>query len=234
MLISRRVPALPASPSSRRTPPTLHLDGAGEIATAPDRPVHRRGVERKRLLDLVEQIEGVAAFAIHLVDEGKDRDVAHPADFEQLAGARLDALCGIDHHDRGIDRGQRAIGVFREVLVARGVEQVEDMRAIFEGHHRGDDRNAALLLDRHPVGLRGLAIALGLDLTGKLDGAAEQQQLFGQRGFARVRMRDDGEGTPALDLGCERRADRGSLVGTDWHGHVGPCTAPVSGFQPRR
>ena len=53
-------------------------------------------------------------------------NVAQAADLEQLARARLDALGGVDHHDGGIDRGQRAVGVFREVLVARRVEQVED------------------------------------------------------------------------------------------------------------
>ena len=99
--------------------------GADEVAALPDRPGHRRGIERQRLLDLVEQIERIAALAVHLVDEGDDRNVAQPADLEQLAGARLDALGGVDHHHRGIDRRQRAIGVFGKVLVARRVEQVE-------------------------------------------------------------------------------------------------------------
>ena len=87
----------------------LDLDGADEIAAAPDRPVHRRGVERQRLLDLVEQVERIAALAVHLVDEGDDRDVAQPADLEQLAGARLDALGGVDHHD-GRSRPRSACG----------------------------------------------------------------------------------------------------------------------------
>jgi hypothetical protein len=37
---------------------------------------------------------------------------AQAADLEQLARLRLDALGGVDHHDRRIDRGQRAIGIF--------------------------------------------------------------------------------------------------------------------------
>src|SRR6476661_10967265 len=59
-------------------------DGADEIAAAADRPVHRRGVEGERLLDLVEQIERIAALAVELVDESDDRNVAQPADLEQL------------------------------------------------------------------------------------------------------------------------------------------------------
>ncbi len=76
----------------------LHRDSADEIAAAAHRPVHRGGVEGERLLDLVEQVERVAGLAVHLVDEGDDRDVAQAADLEQLSRARLDALRGVDHH----------------------------------------------------------------------------------------------------------------------------------------
>ena len=51
-------------------------------------------------LDLVHEVERVAAVAVHLVDEGDDRDVAQPADLEELAGLGLDALGGVDDHDR--------------------------------------------------------------------------------------------------------------------------------------
>ena len=82
-------------------------------------------VERERLLDLVQQVERVAALAVHLVDEGDDRNIAQPADLEQLARARLDALRGVDHHDGGVDRGERPVGVLGEVLVAGRIEQIE-------------------------------------------------------------------------------------------------------------
>ena len=74
--------------------------GAGERAAAPDRPVERRGVERQRLFDLVEEIERVARLAVHLVDEGDDRNVPQPADLEQFSRPRFDALGGVDHHHR--------------------------------------------------------------------------------------------------------------------------------------
>ena len=104
-----------------------------------------------------------------------------------------------------IDRGQRAVGVLAEVLVARRVEQVEDeTRRCSKRHHRARHRDAALPLDRHPVGARAPPIAARLDLAGELDRAAEQQQLLGQRGLARVRVRDDREGPPG-----QRRAPAG-------------------------
>ena len=220
MLISRKVPARPASPSSRRTPPP---STAMVPTKSRPRPTGQfTGVVSSASVFSISssRSNGSRRLAVELVDEGDDRDVAQPADLEQLPGARLDALGGVDHHHRGIDRGQRAVGVLGEVLVARRVEQVEDQVVVFEGHHRGDDRDAALALDRHPVGLGRAAVALGLDVAGELDRAAEQQQLLGQRGLAGVRMRDDGEGAPALDLGGQRR----TVVA-----HTGICTGRPDG-----
>ncbi len=96
--------------------------GAEEVAAAADRPGHRSGVQRQRLFDFIEQIEGVAALAVHLVDEGDDGNVAQTTNLEQLSRPRLDAFGGVDHHDSGIDRGQRAIGVLGKILVARRVQ----------------------------------------------------------------------------------------------------------------
>ena len=56
-------------------------------------------------------------------------------DLEQLAGLRLDALGGVDDHHRAVDRVERAVGVFAEVLVARRVEQ-RDV-AVAAGRSRG-------------------------------------------------------------------------------------------------
>ncbi len=194
----------------------LQIVDAGEAVAHAERPGERRGVERQPLLDLLEQVEGMAPLAVELVDEGDDGDVAQPADLEQLERARLDAAGGVDHHDGRIDRGQRPVGVFGEILVAGRVEQVEDGVAIFEGHHRGDDRDAALALHLHPVGTGLAAVGLGAHLAGKLDGAAEEQQLLGQRGLAGVRVRDDREGAPAGSfVGKGHRRDCGRLCG-DW------------------
>ena len=122
---------------------------------------------------------------------------------EQPPRLRLDAVGRVDHHQRRVDRGQHAVGVFGEVLVAGRVEQVDDAVAVLHLHHRRGDRDAALLLDLHPVGggvARGLA---RLHRAGDLDRAGEQQQLLGQRGLARVGVGNDGEGAAAAHLGGE-------------------------------
>src|SRR3546814_6756024 len=109
---------------------------------------------REPVGDLVEQFERGLAFAVDLVDEGDDRHRTQTAHFEQLERLRLDTLGGVDHHHGAVDRGQRAIGVLAEILVPRRVEQVEDEPPMLEGHYRRCYRNAALLLELHPVGAR--------------------------------------------------------------------------------
>jgi hypothetical protein len=46
------------------------IKGAEKVAPHADRPGGRGHVKRRRPLDLVQQVEGVAALAVELVDEG--------------------------------------------------------------------------------------------------------------------------------------------------------------------
>ena len=179
---------------------------AGEVVTAvelaahAERPHHRRDIELQGFVDLVEQLEGIAALAVHLVDEGHDRDVAQAAHLEQLLGLALDAFRRVDHHDRRIDRRQRPVGILAEVLVPGRVQEVEDEAAVLEGHHRAGHRNAALLFDLQPVGAGAAAVAPRLDVAGQVDGAAGEQQLLGQRRLAGVGVRNDREGAASIEL----------------------------------
>ena len=73
---------------------------AAELGPHADGPVHRVGANAEHLLQLVHQLQRLAPVAVELVDEGEDGDAAHAADLEELAGLRLDALGGVDEHDR--------------------------------------------------------------------------------------------------------------------------------------
>ena len=84
-------------------------------------------------------------------------------------------------------------------------EQIEDGSVVFERHHARHHRDAARLFDRHPVRPRVAPVALGLHLARELNGAAQKQQLLGQRRLARVRVRNDREGAPPRDLVSKRR-----------------------------
>ena len=63
-----------------------------------------------------------------------------------------------------------------------------------------DDRNAPLLLNGHPIAGGVARGFFGFDRPCLLNGAAEKQQFFGEGGFPRIRMADDAEGSPAIDL----------------------------------
>ena len=108
----------------------------------------------------------------------------------------LDALAAVDEHHRAVGRGERAVGVLAEVVVAGRVEQVHVMVAVRELQHARGDRDPALALHRHPVaGRRSLAPPL-LDRAGQVDGSSVEQELLGQRRLARVGVGDDGERSP--------------------------------------
>jgi hypothetical protein len=85
--------------------------------------------------------------------------------------------------------------------VARRVEQIDHAVAVLELHHRASDGNAALLFDFHPVGRRVAVALAALHGARDLDRAREQQQLFRERGFTRVRVGNDRERAAAFEFG---------------------------------
>jgi hypothetical protein len=170
-------------------------------------------------VDFVEQLHRLATFAVELVDEGHDRRVAQAADFHQLDRALFHAFGAVDHHQRRIHGGQRAIRVFGEILVAGRIEQVDHAPVVGELHDGGGHGNTALLFQRHPVGRRVSRRLAPFDCAGELDRAAEQQQFLRQRGFAGVRMGNDGESAAALDLSAQLVTGRNArlLIGRNAH-----------------
>ena len=176
------------------------VDHAAEVAGDADRPRDRRGHDRQLRLDLVEQLERVAARSVPLVDEREQRQVALAADLEELQRLRLDALGRIEHHDRGVGGRQHPVGVLGEVAVAGGVEQVQHRVAVRELQHGRGDRDASLLLHLHPVGGDAPSLAPRLDRAGALERAAVEQELLREGGLARVGVADDREGAPARGL----------------------------------
>ena len=85
--------------------------------------------------------------------------------------------------------------------MAGGVQDVDAEALILELQDGRGDRDAALLLDLHPVRHGGAGVLLALDLPGLGDGPAVEQELFGQGGLTGVGVGDDGEGSSSFDLG---------------------------------
>ncbi len=169
----------------------LRSEHALELLAAADGPVHRVGFDAQDRLNVFHQFKRVASFAVHLVDEGEDGNVAQRTDLKQLFGLGLDTLGAVDDHDSGVGGHKGTVGILREVLMARGIQNVHALACIVELQDRGSDRNTALLLDIHPVGHSVLGALLALDGAGLIDGSTVQQQLFGQRRFAGIGVADD-------------------------------------------
>ncbi len=156
-----------------------------------DRPGHRRALDLQLVFNIGEQVEWILPFSVHFIDKSQYRGVSHATDCHQLFGLRLNPLGAVDHHQGAVYGGQNPIGVLGKVLVTRRIEQVDFTVAMPELHHRCGHGDAALLLDLHPVAGRVTACFSRLDRPGHLDGAAKQQQFFGQGGFTGIRMADN-------------------------------------------
>ena len=178
---------------------------AAEPLGAADRPVDRRGVNAERALEVVEQFQRILRGPIELVDEREDRQAVPLRHLEQLARLILDAVRRVDDHHDAVGGDQRAIGVFAEILVARRVDERHPPPLDLELERRRRDRDAALLLERHPVRRRVAPRFASAHGAGQLDRARVQQQLLGQRRLAGVGVRDDRERAPARDFALELR-----------------------------
>ena len=164
------------------------------------RPDDRRRLQPEDLFELVEEIDRAAGGPVALVHEREDWHAPAAADLEELARLRLNALGGVNDHERGIHGGQHAVGVLGEVLVTRGVEQVDRAAGVVELEDGGADGDAALLLEFHPVGGGGALVFPGGDGAGEVQGVAVEQEFLRERGFARVGVGDDREGATAGDF----------------------------------
>ena len=174
---------------------------AAEEATEAEGPVDGAGGDAEDGFEFVDEFERRFGGPIEFVHEGEDGDAAFATDFEEFAGLGLDPVAGVDDHDGGIHGGEDAVGVFGEVFVTGGVEEVNDAVFVFELEDGGGDGDAALFFEFHPVGGGGALVFAGGDGAGKLNGAAVEEEFFGEGGFAGVGVRDDGEGAATRHFG---------------------------------
>src|SRR5205807_4818932 len=91
----------------------------------------------------------------------------------------------------GIDRGENAVGVFREILMAGSIEEIDAIAMILKLQNGRAHRNPALTFEFHPVGGGRPLILARSDRAGKLHRPAVEQKFLGERGLAGVRVRDD-------------------------------------------
>ena len=152
------------------------------------------GHGREARTDHVDAAVELGADAVELVDEADPRYGVAVGLAPDRLGLRLDPGDPVEHGDGAVEDAQRALHLDGEVDVARGVDDV-DRVAVPQARGRGGrDRDAALLLLRHPVHRRGAFVHLA-DLV--VDAGVEQDPL-GRGGLARV---DVGHDPDVADLG---------------------------------
>ena len=114
--------------------------------------------------------------------------MTHGTHLKELACLRFDALGGIDDHDRGVSRHQRAVGVLGEILVAGRVQEIDAAAAVFKLQDTAGDGDTSLFFDLHPVGHGVTGRRLALYAAGQIDGAAIEQKFLRQCRFTGIRV----------------------------------------------
>jgi len=99
-----------------------------------------------------------------------------------------------------IDGGEGSVGIFSKIFVAGGVENVYPFAGVFKPHDRSGYGNAPLLLNLHKVAGCAFVDFVAFHRSCCLYGAAKEEKLFGQGGFASIGVADDGEGFASGDL----------------------------------
>ena len=156
-----------------------------------------RGIEPDHVLDLLLDRLRLGRRQIDLVEHRHDFVAGVDGVVDVGERLRLDALAGVHHQQRALAGGERAVDLVGEIDVAGGVDQIEDVvlavaRLVIEPHGLRLDGDAALALDIH--GIEHLLLHLA-----RFEPAGELDQPVGQRRFAVVDMRDDGEVADILD-----------------------------------
>jgi hypothetical protein len=153
----------------------------------PERAVHRHDGRRQPLADRFEHSVRVGAAAIGLVHEEQRRDAEPLQRPHQQRRLRLNAFDGRDHEHRAVEHVEHAFHLRDEVRVPRRVDQVDDHVVDLEGHDRGLDRDAPLLLERQRVGLRRALV----DAAELANHAGLEEQAFRESCLTGVYMRQD-------------------------------------------
>ena len=122
-----------------------------KLLTAADRPVDRACMDAEDGFDIFHQVKWVLGFTVQLVDKCKNRNMAQHTNLEELDSLSLNTLGCVDNHDGRICRHQCTVGIFREILMSRCIQNVDTISVIMELKYGRGDGNTSLLLDLHPV-----------------------------------------------------------------------------------
>jgi len=168
----------------------LHLeqvDDAAEVRLGADRQLDRNSVAAQALVHHVDNVVEVRAHDVHLVDVDHAGNIVVVSLSPDRLGLRLHAALGTKDRHAAVEHAQAALDFNGEVDVARGVDDVDAVALPEASGRSARDRDAALLLLRHPV--HGGSAFMGL--TELVVDARVEQNAFRRGRLTGVDVRHD-------------------------------------------
>ena len=166
-----------------------------KIMAATDGPVNGTGTDSQHLFNFIQKSVRISGLSIKLIDEGENGDMPHNTDFKELNGLGLHTLCSVNDHHRTVSRHQGSIGILREILVSRGIQNINAFSVIVKLKHGGGYGNSPFLLNLHPVGNRMLCGLSSLYRSCQIDGTTIEKKLLRKGSFSCVRVGNNRKGS---------------------------------------
>ena len=168
-----------------------------EVALGPDVQLNGDRASGQTFMDGSQGFLEARAHPVELVDEADARHVVFVRIVPVGLGLGLHAGHSVENHHRAVQNAQRTLHLHGEVDVSRSIDEIDAMfvslvalavgRYPKSGGRGGSDGDAPLPLLLHPIHDRGAFVHLP-DLMGN---AGIEKNALGDRGLARVDMRDD-------------------------------------------
>ena len=162
-----------------------------ELFTWTDRPVDRACCDSKFIFNIIQKFKCIHCFTVHLIDECKDRDMAHRTYFKQLSRLCLDTLGCIDNHHRRICCHQGTVSIFRKVLMSRCVQDIDTVSVIIKLQYGRSNRDTSFFLNLHPVRNRMFCSRFSLNTPRLVDRSSVEKELLCQCRLTCIGMWDN-------------------------------------------
>lgn len=89
------------------------------------------------LFQFVEEVEVIEAFVVQFVDEDDDWCIVYVVYIDQFFSLCFYVFGYIDYYNYVVDCCKCVVGVFLEILVFRGIENVDFEVVVFKGYDGG-------------------------------------------------------------------------------------------------
>ena len=172
------------------------IDDAAMVLLLADRDLDADSGRAEAVAHRLHGGEEVGAGAIHLVDERDARHAVAVGLAPHRLGLRLDTGDRVEDGDGAVEDAQGALDLGGKVHVPGRIDNVDPVVAPLGRRRRRRDRDAALLLLRHPVHRGGALVHLA-ELVGA---AGVVEDALRRRRLAGVDMRHDPDVADAVQL----------------------------------